>query len=82
MSWPDFIFQGLLRNGALNYRIESGTALLRVRAVPTKAEEYRARAKEYERVANLLSFGPAKSVVLEMARKCRAMAEQAERDGS
>jgi hypothetical protein len=52
------------------------------RAVPTKAEEYRARAKEYERVANLLSFEPAKSVVLEMARKCRAMAEQTERDGS
>jgi hypothetical protein len=50
--------------------------------VPTKAEEYRARAKEYERVANLLSFEPAKSVVLEMARKCRAMAEQTERDGS
>jgi len=50
--------------------------------VPTKAEEYRARAKEYERVAHLLSFEPAKRVVLEMARKCRAMAEQAERDGS
>jgi hypothetical protein len=50
--------------------------------VPTKAEEYRARAKEYERVANSLSLEPAKSVVLEMARTYCAMAEQAERDGS
>jgi hypothetical protein len=51
-------------------------------AVPTKAEEYRARAEEYERVANLLSFEPAKSVVSEMARTLRAMAEEAEHDGS
>jgi hypothetical protein len=49
--------------------------------VATKAEEYRARAEEYEQVANQLSLEPAKSVVLEMARTWRAMAEQAERDG-
>jgi hypothetical protein len=36
--------------------------------MPTKAEEYWARAKEYERIAAQLSFEPAKSVVLDMAR--------------
>jgi hypothetical protein len=50
--------------------------------MPTKAEEYRARAEEYERVADQLSFEPAKSVVLRIARTWRTMAEQAERDES
>lgn len=53
-----------------------------VLGMPTKAEEYRARAEEYERVADQLSFEPAKSVVLRIARTWRTMAEQAERDES
>ena len=44
--------------------------------MPTKAEEYRARADEYERVANQLSLESAKSVVLEMVREWRELAEQ------
>jgi hypothetical protein len=50
-------------------------------AVPTKAEEYWERAKEYERVAEQLSFEPAKSVVLKLAQVWRTMAEQAESRG-
>jgi hypothetical protein len=47
-----------------------------------KLERYQAKADECEKLASLLSYGPAKQEMLEMAKQWRHLARQAERRGS
>jgi hypothetical protein len=46
--------------------------------MPTRAEEYWAKAKACERLARELSYSPAKTELFEMAQEWRDLAEQEE----
>ena len=59
----------------------TGIRLPRWLSVPTKAEEYLARAEQCEQWAKEVSYEPARREILEICRQWRAMAKQAERNG-
>jgi hypothetical protein len=43
--------------------------------VPSRAEQYRAKSEACERLAKEMSYSPAKTELLEMAREWRDLAE-------
>jgi hypothetical protein len=49
--------------------------------VPSVAEQYRAKADACERLAKEMSYSPAKTELLEMAREWRELAEREAQQG-